>query len=162
MKKTKTVARCAVLITLAFALNWAETLIPPFVPVPGFKLGLSNVVTLFALYRLGGRCAFSVFAGRCILTLLLFGNASSFIFSACGGLAAFAVMLLLKRFSVFSHYGVSVAGAAAHNIGQTTAAAVLMRTVSLYSYLLLLLPVGILTGMLNAFIFKRCERVRIP
>lgn len=152
-------AVCGLLIAAAFALSWLEFILPISLPVPGFKLGLANTVTLFALYKLGAKPALAILIGRCALSALLFGGVTQLLFSLMGGLFAYAVMLFIKRFRCFSPYGVSIAGASAHNIGQTTAAVLLMGTPSLYSYLLFLLPAGIVTGFLTAYIYKLCERV---
>ena len=45
----------AVLVSLALVLSIVERWIPLdlVIPVPGIKLGLANIVTLFALLRLG-------------------------------------------------------------------------------------------------------------
>lgn len=145
----------------AFVLSWLEVVLPLSLPVPGIKLGLANIATLIALYKLGVLPALSVLVSRCVLSALLFGGVTQLLFSLTGGLAALAVMALLRRAPVFSPYGVSIAGAAAHNIGQVTVAVVLMQTPSLYSYLLFLLPVGVLTGLLTAFVFRLCERIKI-
>jgi heptaprenyl diphosphate synthase len=41
----------SMLTVLALALYSLENLLPPFFPIPGMKLGLSNLVTLFLLYQ---------------------------------------------------------------------------------------------------------------
>lgn len=161
MKKARFVAVCGLLTAAAFVLNWLEFMLPLSLPVPGFKLGLSNIITLLALYKLGAIPAFAILVVRCTLSSILFGGATQFLFSIMGGVFALTAMSTAKKVNVFSPYGVSIAGAAAHNIGQTTSAVILMKTVSLYSYLIFLLPLGIVTGMLTAFIFKLCERVKI-
>ena len=69
MKTTKQLTICAVLISLALALSYAERFIPlqMVIPLPGIKLGLANIVTLIALYLLGARSAFTILVIRCIL-----------------------------------------------------------------------------------------------
>ena len=155
MNRAKIVSLCGLLTAAAFALNWLEFVLPS-IPGPGFKLGLANIVTLFALYKLGPKHAFAILLGRCILSALLFGGATQLMFSLMGGVFAFAAMLLLSRFNSFSPYGVSIAGATAHNIGQTTAAVLLSGTPALYSYLLALLPAGLAAGFVTAYIYKLC------
>ena len=57
MEKTKKLALCGLLTALAIVLSLVERLFPldAIVPIPGVKLGLANVVTLFALTRLRPR-----------------------------------------------------------------------------------------------------------
>ena len=52
---TKQLSLCALLTAMALALSYLENLFPLSlaIPVPGVKLGLANIVTLFALYALG-------------------------------------------------------------------------------------------------------------
>lgn len=158
MNRSKTVALSGLLIALAFGLSWIERVFPLTLPIPGFKLGLANVVTLFALYHLNARSAFLILAGRCALTAVLFGGPIQLAFALTGGIFALITMFLLKNRKSLSVFGVSIAGAAAHNIGQVTAAVVIMRTFGVYSYLLFLLPVAVPTGFLIGLIYKFCGR----
>ena len=100
----------------------------PSCPVPGVKLGLANVVTLFALTRLSARDAFAIVATRVAISSLLMGSVSAFLFSLFGGLLSLIVMrILLKAEGKFcSLFGVSV-GSAAHNIGQMAAAVIWLK-----------------------------------
>ena len=150
MSKAKKIAFCAVLVALALALSYAERFIPLqlVVPLPGIKLGLANVVTLVALYRLKSRYAFAILISRCILGAV-FGGITGLLFSLTGGVLALMAMLLAKKVPLFSVYGVSVLGAAAHNLGQILAAMVLLRSVYVAAYLPWLLLAAIVTGILT-------------
>ncbi len=151
---TKNIALCAVLAALALALSTLEGLFPLslFVPLPGVKLGLANIVTVFALYQLGAGAALAVLVTRCLLGGLFAGNLSAMLFSVLGGLSAMLVMILLKRLPRLSVYGVSVGGAAAHNIGQMAAAVITLGNTMVLGYLPFLLLVSLLTGMLTGFV----------
>lgn len=140
-------ALCAVLIALALALSYLERFIPLqlVIPLPGIKLGLANIVTLIALYLLGAKCAFAILIPRCILGAV-FGGITGLLFSLTGGILAMAVMALSRRAKCFSVYGVSILGAAAHNIGQILAAMAVLGSVYVASYLPYLLLVAIVTG----------------
>ncbi len=143
-----------ILVSLAVVLSIVERWIPLnfLIPVPGIKLGLANIVTLFALYRLAFVDAAAILVVRCVLTSLFLGPAS-LVFSLFGGTCALLVMALLRRGDgrAFSVYGVSMAGAAAHNIGQVAAACLILQDLSLAtSYLPMLLLVGLLTGIPTA------------
>ena len=119
---TKTITTCAVLAALALALSYLESFFPPLLPLPGVKLGLANIVTVYALYALGFPSALAILLVRCTLGALFAGNASALLFSLLGGLAALLAMALLRKAKGLSIFGVSIAGAAAHNIGQVCAA----------------------------------------
>ena len=120
----KNIALCAVLAALALGLSTLEGLFPIslLVPLPGVKLGLANIVTVFALYELGAAPALVILLARCGLGSLFAGNVSALLFSLLGGLTAMLVMIGLKRCRRLSIYGVSIGGAAAHNCGQVAAA----------------------------------------
>lgn len=151
MSKAKKIAFCALMIALALALSYAERFIPLqlVIPLPGIKLGLANVVTLVVLYRLKGRYAFAILIPRCILGAVFGGGITGLFFSLFGGLLALVTMLLAKKAPLFSVYGVSILGAAAHNIGQIFAAMVLLRSVYVAAYLPWLLLTAIVTGILT-------------
>jgi heptaprenyl diphosphate synthase len=151
MSKAKKIAFCAVMIALALALSYAERFIPLqlVIPLPGVKLGLANVVTLVALYRLKGRYAFAILLPRCVLGAVFGGGITGLMFSLTGGILALLTMLLAQKASLFSVYGVSILGAAAHHIGQILAAMVLLRSVYVAAYLPWLLIVSIVTGILT-------------
>lgn len=151
--KAKRVAVCGLLTALALVLSLVERMFPlsAAVPVPGIKLGLANVVTLFALTRLGKRDAFAVLLVRVVLASVFMGSVTSFLFALFGGVLALAVMALLLPFEGrwFSIPGISVAGAAAHNIGQIGAAMLVLRSVYVAAYLPLLLVSALVTGLVT-------------
>ena len=141
---TKAITTCAVLAALALALSYLESFFPPLLPLPGVKLGLANIVTVYALYALGASSALAILVVRCLLGSLFAGNASALLFSLLGGLAAMLVMIALHALPRLSVYGVSVGGAAAHNCGQVAAA--------MLAYLPFLLLVSVFTGALTGFV----------
>ena len=154
----------AALTALALAISVAESWLPAsFIPIPGVKLGLANIVTLFALYFLSLPRAATVLALRCVLGSLFGGGVTALAFSLTGGLLALLVMWLLLRTKKFSLAGVSIAGAAAHGVGQILAAMALLATPSVFFYLpaLLLSAIftGALTGILAYALIHRLARV---
>lgn len=147
MKATKTLAQSAVLVALALALSYTERFIPLqlVIPLPGVKLGLANIATLVALYALGWQKTIPIVVVRCFLGAL-FGGLTGILFSLTGGLISLGVMAVCKKAPLFSIYGVSILGAAAHNIGQILAAMALMGSVYVWAYLPYLLLIAIFTG----------------
>ena len=151
---TKKLALCAALTALALGLSTLESLFPVsvLVPLPGIKLGLANIVTVFALYRLGDIPALAILIARCLLGAMFAGNASALLFSLMGGVLAMLTMIVLRRVRGLSVYGVSIAGAAAHNIGQICAAMVVLGGTAVLGYLPVLLGVSLITGTLTGFV----------
>jgi len=150
----RSIALCAVLTALALGLSTLENLFPVtlIVPLPGVKLGLANIVTVFALYELGAVPALTILAARCLLGGLFAGNLSALLFSLLGGFTAMLVMIALHALPRLSVYGVSVGGAAAHNCGQIAAAMLTLGSAAPLAYLPFLLLVSVFTGALTGFV----------
>ena len=148
MSKTKRLALCAVLVSLALALSYMERFLPLqlIIPLPGVKLGLANIVTLIALYLFGPGTAFAILIPRCVMGAIFGGGITGLLFSLTGGLLAMSVMSLSRKLPMLSIYGVSVLGAAAHSVGQILAAMLLMNSVYVGAYLPWLLGVSVFTG----------------
>ena len=147
--KTSQLTICALLIAVALVLSYMERFIPlqMLIPLPGIKLGLANIVTVMALYFFGEKHAFTILVLRCVLGSVFGGGISGLAFSLTGGLLAMTTMSIVRRIGLFSVYGVSILGAAAHNIGQICVAMFLMNSVYVAGYLPYLLAVSVFTGM---------------
>ena len=148
MNHTKRMVLSAVLVSLALALSYTERFIPlqMLVPLPGVKLGLANIVTLIALYLLGAKSAFAILILRCVLGAVFGSGITGLLFSLTGGMLSMSVMALCKNVPILSVYGISILGAATHNVGQILAAMVLMNSVYIGMYLPYLLVVALFTG----------------
>lgn len=151
---TKQLTLCAVLTAMALALSYLENLFPLSltIPLPGIKLGLANVVTLFALYVLGTGQAVLILLARCFLGAMFAGNVNALFFSLLGGITAMLLMILLSKLGKLSVYGVSIGGAAAHSSGQVAAAVLTLGNTAPLAYLPVLLVVSVLTGALTGLI----------
>ncbi len=143
----KQIAEYGLLIALAMVLSYVEFLIPFSVAVPGVKLGLANIVVVFALYRLGKTEAFVISILRVLLMTFMFGNAFALFYSLSGAILSFAAMLLLLKTKRFSHIGVGISGGVFHNIGQILCAMVLLGTKQIAYYLPVLLVSGTIAGI---------------
>ena len=100
MKKTFDVKRLttlALLTTIALTIFVVESAIPTLVPIPGVKLGLANIVTLFVLKRYKFSDAAIVLAMRIILATIFTGQAISFIYSVSGGFLCLIVMAAVNK-----------------------------------------------------------------
>lgn len=163
--RTRKIAMYALMIALAMIFSYIETLIPiPFM-VPGMKLGLANIITMIALYKMGAIDAAVVSVVRILLSAVLFGNVFSLAYSLAGGILSLVIMILLKRTDKFSIVGVSLAGGVCHNIAQIGVAAVLLETTELIYYLPVLMITGTVTGVLigivGGLVVKRLHSVQI-
>ena len=163
MKKndTKRLTTLSLLSAVAMILSYIEAQIPLSVAVPGVKIGLSNIATVFALYTLGAPAAVAVSVVRVILSSLLFGNFAMMIYSLSGAALALVFMILTKRSRVFSVIGVSVTGGVMHNAGQVIAAAVMMENAGIAAYVIPLIIsgtlAGIVVGVISALLVGRLE-----
>ena len=144
---TKRISRLALLTALAMVLSWLEHLIPlPAALPPGIKLGLTNLVVLFALYRMNFRDAAIINFVRVLLVSFTFGNAYAFAYSFMGAALSLPAMALLKCSEKFSPVGVSVVGGVCHNLGQILVAMFVLENRGLLTYLPVLMVSGVAAG----------------
>ena len=160
--RTKRLALCALYTAIALTIFVLEAQIPPLLPVPGIKLGLSNIVTLLALCSLGGKEAFAIVLVRIILGNLATGQVSAILYALGGGMLSFLTMLFAVRAVKASQlWVVGVLGGLAHNIGQICVAVIVTQTVGLFVYLPVLLLCGIVTGALTGLCAQLLQNRRI-
>lgn len=154
MKKNNVKHLCtlALMIALAFAFSYLESLIPFNFGIPGIKLGLSNLVVLTALYTMKTSDAFIISIVRIILAGLLFNGIFAMIYSLVGGLLSFAIMYIIKKTDKFSPIGVSAVGGTVHNLGQIIVAGFVMNTYRIVYYFPILMFSGLITGIINGII----------
>jgi len=157
--KQRNIARFSLLVALAMVLSWLESMVPVSAAVPGVKLGLTNLVVIFALYRLSARDAAVISFVRVLLVSMTFGNAYAFAYSLAGAALSLIVMIILKKTDIFSAVGVSIAGGVCHNIGQILVAVLILETGRLVFYLPVLMVSGVVAGIaigvVGAMLVKR-------
>ena len=160
---SKRIARYALLVALAMVLSWLESLIPLSVAVPGVKLGLTNLVILFALYRMNTVDAIAISLIRVLLVSITFGNAYAFAYSFAGAVLSFLIMWTLKKSGKFSSVGVSVAGGVGHNLGQIIVAALVLENSGIFLYLPALMlsgtVAGVCIGAVGGIIVQRIKKI---
>ena len=142
--------RAALLAAAALIMFVIEAQFPHPIPIPGLKLGLANIIIVYAVYAVGHKQAFAVLCSKIVLGSILAGGGIGFWYSAAGGLLCFCVMLLMRH--VLSHGQIwvcSVLGAVAHNTGQILMAVFLMRTAYVLAYLPFLLASGLVSGLVT-------------
>ena len=152
MKKLQKLTLAALLTAAGLVVFVIEAQLPPLTAIPGIKLGLANVVTVFAMYALGPGATLCIVLVRVTLGCIATGQMMAFLFSMTGGLLAFCVSALLRRwFAPEQMWVVSVFAAVAHNLGQLAVAIAVMGTTAIGYYLPVLLISGVITGAFTGF-----------
>ena len=151
---SKKIAYYGLATALAIIMGYIEFLIPMPIPVPGVKLGLSNIVVLLILYIMGARAAFVISLLRVLLSGLLFAGFAGLLYSLAGAILSFTFMAVLKRTNQFSIIGISLVGGVVHNVGQITIAALVVENSKLFYYLPMLLVAGVITGVVIGIVAK--------
>lgn len=150
MTKNQRIVYIALLASQAVIISLLERAIPfPFAFAPGAKLGVANIITCMALYTLSTKDAGKVVATRLILSALLGGTISTFMYSTSGAILSFIGMWSVKKLGPkrISLIGVSVTGAILHNVGQLVVASWIAQTWTVLLYLPVLSFIGILSGI---------------
>lgn len=150
--KADRLTRLALLTTIALIIFTVEAQIPVPVPIPGVKLGLANIVTVYAAFTMRPSETVLILLGRIILGSLFAGNMLALLYSLGGGALCIVVTLLLaKILSLQQMWIASIVGAIFHNIGQIMVAALVMKTAAVFVYLPPLLISGVITGAFTGF-----------
>ena len=147
---TKQLTLCAVLTAMALALSYLENFFPLSlaIPIPGVKLGLANIVTVFTVFALGPKDSLLVLAARIFLGAVFAGNFSTILYSASGGACAILVTIGLRKILKENQlWAAGCLGAMAHSVGQMIAAIAITRTAGLLVYLPVMIVISIFTGL---------------
>ena len=134
---------------LAIIFGYVEMLLPVFFVVPGMKLGLANLVTVFVLYRYRAKEAAVISLIRIVVIGFLFANLFSILYSLAGAALSLLCMTAARRFSGLSIVGVSILGGVTHNLGQLIVAALVVENGNVFYYFPALLISGLVTGALS-------------
>ena len=154
--KTRRITEIALFTAVALIIHVLEAQIPPLVPIPGIKPGLSNIITVFALYRLKKRDAVTIVALRVLLGSMFGGSLSALMYSAAGSVLSLCVMLPLSyKLPPKYMFLMSVLGAVCHNLGQILTAMLVTQTPSLIMYL----PVLVLSACISGLFTGLCDTV---
>lgn len=150
MNRTQKMIYISLLSAQAVILGLAERSIPfPFAFAPGAKLGVANLIIIVAIYTLPLKDSFKVVWMRLLLTTLLGGTLSTFLYSTVGALLSFIGMLFVKEVfrTKVSIIGISATGGILHNLGQLLVASTIAQTWTTLLYLPVLSFMGILSGI---------------
>ena len=139
-KGTRRLTRLALLTAIALTIFMVEAQIPVPIPIPGVKLGLANIVTVYAVFVLGPWDALSILVVRVFLGAVFSGQMMTLQIWLCSPVSA-----------IF------------HNLGQLLVAAALMGTWVVMAYLPYLVIAGavsgLFTGLCAQFLIGRLDKI---
>ena len=145
--KVKKMVLLALFTAIALTTLMIEAQIPTLVPIPGVKIGLSNIVTVFVVFAIGSKEAAAVLFCRIFMGAVFAGNFSTIFYSAAGGLLSILTTIGLKKFLTTKQLWVAGALAAiAHSVGQMAAAILISGTPGLAVYLPVMVAISVVTG----------------
>ena len=158
----KRLTKLALLTAVALILFVVEAQIPAPVPIPGVKLGLANIVTVYAMFRFGPRDTLLVLLTRVVLGSVFAGSVMALWFSLAGGRLCWAAMAALRKILTERQLWVcGILGAMCHNLGQMAVCLAVYRSWAVAVYLPVLLLSGIVTGLFTGltaqFLLKRLQ-----
>ncbi len=152
MSYSRYTAVMGILFAAAAVLNVLDSVFSAFLPA-GIRIGLSNIVIMTAMLSMGLPSAFLLTVLKVLLVLVTRGFTAGMM-SLCGSLAAFAVTALLFGKTKASYILVSVLGAVCHSFGQLAAAALMMKTASVFAYGTLLTVSSVIAGVCTGTAMK--------
>ena len=158
----------AMLAAQAVVISLLESAIPsPFAFAPGAKLGLANLISIIAIFTLPWKQSIQVVTVRVIVTMLLGGTLSTFLYSVVGAFLSYFSMLLVKQLGPkrVSIIGISTMGGVMHNFGQLAVASLFAQSWSVFNYMPVLAVSGIFAGFAVGFVgnylLNKISRLRI-
>ena len=159
------ITRLALLTAIALTIFLAEAQIPALTAVPGVKLGLANIVTVYAMFALGPGDALLVLSARVFLGAVFSGQPMTLIYSAAGGFLSWCVLCLLRKLLTEKQIWLaSPVAAIFHNLGQLLAAAAVLRSWSVLAWLPYLVIAAVLAGLFTGVaaqaLIKRLDQIQ--
>lgn len=161
--QTRRLTRISMLATIALTIFIVELQIPAPVPIPGVKLGLANIVTVYGIFLLGPADTMYILIARILLGAIFSGRATALFYSLAGGLLCYVFMLFMRKLVSRRQIWIcSIGGAIAHNIGQISVAILITGTPRLIYYLPLLMISAIITGLFTGLCAQFIINRKIP
>ena len=151
---TKKIARISILITVAIILGYIENAIN-IIPVSGIKLGLSNFVLLYCIYKCSISETYLVVIIKSVLIGFCFSGFMSILYSVSGVICSATVMLFVYKYvKNITIYGISMLGSCVFNIVQFCVASCILGNFMVLFNLWYVLPLSLGTGLILAEIFR--------
>lgn len=166
--RVRKIALCALFICIAAVLSAVESWLP-ICAVPGVRVGLGNIVTMFLLY-IGGRWrsldVMIVVILRCFVAAFITGAVMNLFYGVMGGICALGAMLLMRKILPGNEREnwlpiVGIVGALAHIAGQTLTAVIIYGNILVLAYTPLLVATAVIagtfTGTCTLFMLKKLD-----
>lgn len=145
---TRRITRLALLTAIALTIFLVEAQIPLPIAIPGVKLGLANIVTVYAVFQLGLGDALMILLVRIFLGSVFSGQMLMLLYSLGGGLLCWLALLPLSRLlSRRELWLCSPISAVFHNLGQMLVAAAVLKSWAVMAYLPYLVVAGVVSGL---------------
>lgn len=161
--KTKKLTRLALLTALALIIFIIELQFPDIIPLPGVKLGLANIITVYAVYKFSAKEVAMIVVSRVFLGSVFGGNISALPYSMSGALLCLIGMLLIKKAVPLKFIWLSsILGAILHNTGQMAAAVLMTGTLTVLSYYPFLIVSGCIAGAFTGICAQLLIKRELP
>jgi heptaprenyl diphosphate synthase len=145
---TKRLSSLIILSALTLIIGIIESLLPPILPfLPYVRIGFSNIVIVYALFKLGVKEAYLLAVIKSVFTGIFLGNPIIIAYSLPSSLISLTLITLLVKANKNSLCAISAAGAVCHNLCQLGVAAIMVSSALVFSYL----PYFVLAGALSGY-----------
>lgn len=154
--RTRDITTIGILTSISVVISIIESYFTfAFNVIPGLKIGLANIVIIFALYKYNFKTAISISLFRVLIVALLrTGFGLNFFFSLVGAIFSALSMAIVKK-THLSIVGGSIIGSLCHSIGQVLVGMILLDNYNVIYYLPYLLLFSIPMGIFIGIIAKR-------
>ena len=144
------------MLALIIVLSILENMLPPLPALPpGVHLGLSNIVTMYALFTIGKKTAVTLNALKSVFVFLTRAVIAGTLSFMGGMLSIFVIMLLNALIGKKTSYtALSVAGAVFHNIGQLIGIIFILNNPAAAGYLPVLIVSGVIMGSVTGTVLN--------
>lgn len=165
VKGTRRITLLALLTAIALTIFMVEAQIPVPIAIPGVKLGLANIVTVYAMFLLGPGDTLLILSARVFLGAVFSGQMMTLLYSTGGGLLCWLAMAVLRKLLTRDQIWLcSPVAAVFHNMGQLLVAAAVLKSWAVMAYLPYLLiagvAAGLFTGLAAQFLINRMEKIQ--
>ncbi|MDO5136652.1 MAG: Gx transporter family protein [Eubacteriales bacterium] len=159
---TKRLTYLAMMTAISLSIFVIELQLPPLVPIPGVKMGLANIVTVYAMFVLGPSDTALILFSRILLGSFFSGRMTALVYSLFGGLLCYLTMLLLRKVMAKNQIWLcSCFCAISHSIGQMAAALLLTQVPAILVYLPLMIITSVIAGAFTG-LCAQAMAIRMP
>ncbi len=161
--KAGKLTKLALLTALALIIFIVELHFPNLIPLPGVKLGLANIITVYAVYKYSVKEVALIVASRLVLGAVFSGNVSALMYSGAGAALCLLGMLLVKKVIPYKYIWLSsIVGAVLHNTGQIIVAVLVVGSFAVVSYYPILIISGCIAGAFTGICAQLLVKRELP